>query len=223
MTWDRKSLCEGNMVGAGDRCLILIPILTLVLGGCATAGMSSDDASDGSVAASTSPTSSDDTDSQVDEGTPEPDDTPAPADASPKLYKPGDTITITANDEDWATVTITKVATKAKYDGAYNLDDKPAKGNVYIQLYVTYKALQDGVSYNSFDWDVFANDVAVDDFTYVSNGPTPTLNSGELPKGRQAKGWLVYEVPKTGRIVLSYNGNMFLNEAPIFEVLLRAK
>jgi hypothetical protein len=43
------------------------------------------------------------------------------------------------------------------------------------------------------------------------------------PKGRKASGWLVYEVPAKGQILLSYKGNMFSDAAPVFEVVLRSK
>ena len=50
-----------------------------------------------------------------------------------------------------------------------------------------------------------------------------TLSSGTLPKGRKPSGWLVYEVPAKGQILLSYKGNMFSDAAPVFEVVLRSK
>ena len=82
---------------------------------------------------------------------------------------------------------------------------------------------QDGASYNQFDWDIFVDDTAVDNFGYASSGPKPELHSGEFSKGRTAKGWLLYEVPVKGRVVLSYKGGGFSNDAPVFEVVLRAK
>ena len=96
-----------------------------------------------------------------------------------------------------------------------------AKGNVYIQALITYTALADGATYNPFDWQVFCNDEAVDSYTYVSDGPEPDLNSGTLPKGRKAKGWVVYEIPAKGRCVLSYGANSFIDEGAVFEVLIR--
>lgn len=109
-----------------------------------------------------------------------------------------------------------------RYDGPYNIDDVPKKGNVYIQLRATYTALQDGVDYNPFDWQIFVGDEAGGTQAFVSNGPTPLLEAGTLPKGRKASGYIVYEVKAKGRVLLSYGG-MFSNEAPIFEVLLRSK
>ena len=66
--------------------------------------------------------------------------------------------------------------------------------------------MQDGASSNPFDCDLFVDGVAVDGFTFSSAGPEPRLGSGDLPKGRQAKGWLLYEVPTAGQAILSYKG-----------------
>jgi hypothetical protein len=147
---------------------------------------------------------------------------PEQADSGPKQYKAGDLIEVTSNDDPWANITVTKAATKKKYGSGYFVD-KPAKGNVFIQALVTYKALANGVDYNPFDWQVFVGGEAVDNFTAVSGGPEPQLNSGTLPKGRTAKGWVVYEVPAKGKVVMSYGDNMFSDSGPIFEVVIRAK
>ena len=77
------------------------------------------------------------------------------------------------------------------------------------------------MSYNPFDWQVYVNDVAQQNFSFVMSGPTPELPSGTLPADRKVQGWLVYEVPVKGRTVLSYS-SMFGGGAPLFEVLVRA-
>jgi hypothetical protein len=128
-------------------------------------------------------------------------------------------VTVTANGGEWANITVSQLSFHSSYAGYF--PDEPAPGNVYVQVWVTYKALQDGVSYNQFDWSFFNNDVATgDSFTFVSNGPEPTLSSGDLPAGRTAEGWIVTEVPVSGRLVMSYSGSFF-NQAPVFEVVLR--
>ena len=96
------------------------------------------------------------------------------------------------------------------------------EGKPVHQAKITCTALQDGVDYNQFDWQVFANGEAVDNFAFVTNGPEPQLSSGTLPKGRKASGWVVYEVPAKGKVLLSYSSNIFLDEAPVFEVVLRS-
>ena len=149
----------------------------------------------------------------------EPTDSPEP---TLTTFKAGEKITITNDDEPWADVVISRVKQVKRYNGEFG-DDKPAKGNIYIQAFVTYNALTDGVDYNPFDWQVFVNDEAVENYASVLNGPKPDLNSGTLPKGRKASGYVVYEVPVRGRVIMSYGGNAFSNEAPIFEVVLRSK
>jgi hypothetical protein len=146
--------------------------------------------------------------------------TPEPSPSAPPLFKPGEPAIVTRGGEDYLEITVSKVAEKKKYGSGYSVDT-PAKGNVYIQAYVTYRALADGATYNPFDWQVFCNETAVDRFTFLLSGPEPVLGSGTLPKGRKAAGWLVYEVPAKGRCVLSYGANMFLGEGAVFEVLLR--
>ena len=93
---------------------------------------------------------------------------------------------------------------------------------MFLQVFVTYKATTAGASYNQFDWSLFADDNAVDGWAFASNGPEPGLSSGDLPKGRTAKGWLLYEVPANAKhIVLSYGGGSFSNDAPVFEVAVK--
>ncbi len=135
----------------------------------------------------------------------------------------GDTVTVTRDGDPWADVTIDKVRVIEQYETTeeYGLDDTPAAGSVYIEALVTYEAIANGVDYNPFDWQVFANGRAVDNYAYVGNGPKPELSSGTLPKGRIAEGWLVYEVPAEGEVLMSYGGNF--GDAPVFEVVLREK
>jgi|BarGraIncu00421A_1022006.scaffolds.fasta_scaffold40476_1 hypothetical protein len=159
------------------------------------------------------------------EVTPEP--TPVPTPAGPTQYKPGEVITLTKDGSDWAQIIVSKVSQVTSYKGDYGYVDKPeVAGNVFIQAFLTYTALQDGVSYNQFDWQVFADGEAVKTITFLFNGPEPGIAYGTLPKGRKASGWVVYEVPAKGQIILSYVVNMLSvspNEAPIFEVVLRSK
>jgi len=136
------------------------------------------------------------------------------------VFKIGEPIDVTgdfiASD---VRVTVDQVKKAAKF-GSYS---KPAKGNVYLAVKYSYEALEDGASYNPFDWQVFVDDTAVSNFAFVVDGPKPELSSGTLPKGRKASGGVVYEVPKTGKVVLSYGANMFGGDAPTFEVVARPK
>lgn len=152
--------------------------------------------------------------------TPVADDTAAPE--TTKRAKVGEVNTITANDEDYLDITVSQPTQHKSYGSGYSVT-KPGKGNIFLQVLVTYKALQDGASYNQFDWDVFVNGEALQGYTefVYEGGPKPALSSGDLPKGRTAKGWLIYEVPVKGEVLLSYKGAGFNNDAPIFEVVVR--
>jgi hypothetical protein len=144
--------------------------------------------------------------------------TPAPT--GPATYKVGDTVTVTQNGSDWAKITISDVKTVASYKAQYYTDTPKTAGDVFIQAKVTYAALQDGVTYNPFDWQVFCAGTAVDTFTIVINGPTPVLHSGTLPNARNASGYVVYEVPAKGEVRMSYGGTF--GGVPVFEVIIRA-
>ncbi|MFL5686255.1 MAG: hypothetical protein ACJ77D_09405 [Chloroflexota bacterium] len=205
-----------SVPGKGDfwRMRSLLVALVFLLAGCASAGVATTG-------------SSDDVENPV-EVTLEPGTgdelaaAPDPETGEPTQYKAGEPATVTSDGEDWAKIVVDKVKAVKRYNGPYDFDDVPKKGNVYIQLRVTYTALQSGVAYNPFDWQIFVGGEAGGNYTSVGNGPTPLLEFGTLPKGRKASGYLVYEVKAKGKVLLSYAGS-FGNEAPIFEVLLRSK
>lgn len=169
------------------------------------------------------------------------DPTPVPADATPEpehtatpdattaatpatsTFAVGDPITITEDGSDWAEFTVLEVVETPEFtdpDGFLN-DTPQTDGYVFIAARVRYEALASGVEYNPFDFQVFVDGQAVEGYTFALNGPQPELSSGTLPQGRTAEGWLLYEVPAEGEVLLSYTGNMFLDEEPVFEVVLR--
>jgi hypothetical protein len=138
---------------------------------------------------------------------------------APKRFAVGDIIVVSKDHEDWAEITVTEASTVPEFKGDFN--DTPKDGNVYLQAFVHYKALTHGVSYNPLDWDLFVDDVAMNDFTFVVNGPEPTLGSGELSKDREAEGWMVHEIPAEGEAVLSWKGVTLFDDPTLFEVVVR--
>jgi hypothetical protein len=146
--------------------------------------------------------------------------------SGPTTYHIDDTVTVRQGGIDWAQITVSDVKSAASYKGPYGYVQKPqTPGYVFIAAKVTYLALQDGVSYsNLFDWQVFCDGVAVDtsrilaDATY---GPAPALGSGNLPNGRKASGYLVYEVPAEGEVRMSYTGGI-MSTGVVFEIIIRA-
>lgn len=204
----------------GTLALVLFAALTLAACGTgtgvgATAGAASEEAATTPLA-TPGPT----------ESTREPTPTPEPtAEPTPETttFAIGDVITITQGGEPWADFTVLEVSEAAEFadpDGFYN-DTPQTDGYVFLNALVRYEAIAGGVDYNPFDFQVFVDGQAVDGFTFAINAPEPQLSSGTLPAGRTAEGWLLYEVPPDGEVLLSYSGNVFIDEAPIFEVVLR--
>ena len=170
------------------------------------------------VAPSTSPDAA-----ATDQPTSSPTDTPAVTaepDATPAAYDLGQPITVNGdNDAPALVITFSKFSQHASYGSGY-LVSHPDPGNVYMQVWVEYKALQDGVTYNPFDWQIYVDDTAQSSVSFILEAPKPALSSGSLAAGRKAAGWLTYEVPSKGRVVLSY-GSPFGGSGPQFDVVVR--
>ena len=203
---------------------LLAVSLTLVLVACGsgTSATSNADASADETQAAT-PTEAatpEPTEEPTPEVTPEPTPDPTPESST---FAVGDVITITEDGDPWADFTVLEVQEAAEFvdpDGYFN-DTPQTDGYVFLAAKVRYEALTNGVDYNPFDFQIFVDGQAVESYAFATNGPEPELSSGTLPEGRSAEGWLLYEVPPTGEVLLSYTGNMFLDDAPVFEVVLR--
>ena len=143
---------------------------------------------------------------------------PASSGTEIKTFALGDVIEVTGEFSSDLRVRVSKVETATKY-GDYST---PKAGNVYLAVYYEYESIEDGATYNPFDGQVFVDGTAVENYSFVLDGPEPQLSSGTLPKGRKASGWVVYEVPKAGQVILSYGG-AFSSDGPTFEVIAREK
>lgn len=150
------------------------------------------------------------------EPTPEP--TPTPEPDGPFTAAKGEAVTITCGGDPCMEVTVIKSATASKYSGKYS-SDRPASGRVFLAAQIRYVALSNDASYNQFDWNLYVDDNLVDGTAFVIYGPEPQLHSGDLGKGKKVTGWMVWEVPKTGRVVASYEPPGA--DGAIFEVRLR--
>jgi hypothetical protein len=139
----------------------------------------------------------------------------------PTTLNPGDVLTVTSGGEPWVEIVIGDVEEHERYEGPFGVDI-PDRDNVFVQFEVTYRALQDDVDYDPLDWLIFTDGVAGDEPSPVLNGPEPALAPNTLFTGDEATGWVVFEVPESGKVVTSYAGT-FANDAPIFEVLLRRR
>lgn len=139
--------------------------------------------------------------------------------AAPLTRAAGDVLTVTSAGEPWVEIVVGNVGFEETYDGPSGVD-VPDLDNVYVQFEVTYRALSDDVAYDPLDWHVFTDDVAGDEPSPVLNGPEPALAQGTLLNGDVVTGWIVFEVPETGRVVASHAGSIE-GDAPVFEVVLR--
>lgn len=202
----------------------IVLLLLVALSGCTVAATASSQSPDTGTAATAAPSQAAPTTAAPVASSAPASDVPAPTDTpsdGPKTFGLGDVVTVTHDDSKWATIALSKASTHSSYGSGY-LVDRPDKGNVYLQVWIAYAALTDGVDYNTYDWSVFVDGNAVDDFTFVYSGPKPTLSSGSLPKGRKASGWMIIEVPAKGEVRFSYSNNIFSDTGPVFEVVVRA-
>lgn len=149
---------------------------------------------------------------------PTPTPTPEPETVTVRV---GDVMTVTCGGNDCLRITVTDPSFAQLYPDpqGFLADDPQVAGNVFLQVFVEYEAVSSAATYNIFDWSVFADGRAVDDLAFTIHGPKPDLSSGQLPAGRTASGWLVYEVPAAGEIVLAYTPN-FQGPA-LYEIVLR--
>jgi hypothetical protein len=137
-----------------------------------------------------------------------------------RCAKLGESQTITCGGTECLLITLSKPSFATLYpdpDGYY-ADEPEVAGNVFVQIFVEYKALSSAASYNPYDWSLFADGRAVDHPAFTIHGPQPELGSGQLPTGRTAWGWLVYEVPAAGELILSFTPNY--QGPPVFEVVI---
>jgi hypothetical protein len=146
--------------------------------------------------------------------------TVVPSPTGPPTYQIGETVPVVR--DGWGLkITISDVTTAKSYKGSYLTEVPEVAGDVFIAAKVTYEATTDGADYSSADWDAYCAGVAVDGQSFVAFGPKPDLASGSLISGRKAVGYVVYEVPATGEVRMSYKAVIF-DDTPTFEVIIRA-
>ena len=166
----------------------------------------------------------------VAEGTPHPSSEPSVSDApstepSPTTttYAVGDVITMAQEGRPSAEFTVLEVreATEFMAPDGMTGDSPQTSGYVFLALSVRYEALADGARYGSFQFQVLVDGQPVGKVATAIHGPEPVLTVGTLSQGSIAEGWLLYEVPPTGVVRLSYSDPATLDDPPIFDVVLR--
>lgn len=145
---------------------------------------------------------------------------PAPVDVETGSAHVGEAVRITCGGTDCLDVTVIKAKFASKFGSGYAVDTPAVKGHVLLAVYVKYRSLLSGTSYSLTDWQLYVNDEVVEQ-GFAIYGPTPQLSVGNLPKGKSVSGWMFWEVPKTGRVVISYGASY--SQAAVFEVPLRSK
>ena len=152
--------------------------------------------------------------------TPRPPPTPEPTIQQAIL---GATVDIECGGTPCMIIVVSEVSEQATYPdpNGFYADEPQVPGNVFLQVFVEYRSLMHDASYGPFDWAIYADGQQLGDYTFVVNGPEPTLGSGTLPKDRTASGWLIYEVPPQGRIMLSYEPNF--EGPPVYEIVVRSE
>ncbi len=100
-------------------------------------------------------------------------------------------------------------------------------GNTFLQVQLSQQAIDAGARYG-FHWEVlaFSDDVPyfVGDMPRlrVNGGPEPALLSGPFEHtGEIVEGWLNFQVPQSGPVVLRWVPNSFIPEMAALHILLR--
>jgi hypothetical protein len=136
------------------------------------------------------------------------------------IEKIGDTATVQNGGVDWVKITVSEVKSASSFSESNGvIEDPRIEGDVFLSARVTYEAVGDGVEYGPDDWDITCNGVYVRTII-VMDGPKPALSGGTLAKGQQASGYVVYEVPPTGVVEMTYIPT-FRDSNPVYEVVLR--
>ena len=137
-------------------------------------------------------------------------------------YAVGDPITMMQDGTRSAEFSVLEVREAETFMAPNGLtgDSTQTSGYVFLALSVRYEALADGARYGAFQFQILANGQPVGGPASALYGPQPVLTVGTLDQGTTAEGWLLYEVPPTGEIRLSYTDPGTLGDPPIFEVVV---
>lgn len=138
-------------------------------------------------------------------------------------YAVGDVITMVQDGHPSAEFTVLEVRQATEYMAPDRLTgDAPQNAEyVFLALSVRYEALADGARYGSFQFQVLVGGQPLGNPASALYGPEPLLTVGTLSEGGTAEGWVLYEVPPTGEVRLSYTDPATLDDPPVFEVVLR--
>ena len=155
--------------------------------------------------------------------TPEP--TPSPT-SSPALGEDeiaiGENVAITRDGVSWAALRVTDVVIErsfAETDGRGR--DRPERiGNVFVAANVTISALAESVAFDLAGFQATVDTGEEVTLAFSDLGPKPDLLPATLEaRGDSASGWLIFEAPEAGRVLLGYTSDA-TTTAPL-EIVLR--
>jgi hypothetical protein len=132
----------------------------------------------------------------------------APATAPPGARRPAreapdEPLVGTARGVERVEIRLTEVEGRDSFFGAASNDIAPPD-RMYLQLLVTYRALVDDVTIDPADWTLLASGVPAAEAD-VANAPVPKLAPSVLGRHETASGYLVFDVPIQGELVLLYD------------------
>jgi len=149
--------------------------------------------------ASSSSSTTDDTTPADTETTPSDDE--SSDDTGPTTIKIGQTAEITLNDQDGATVKISKVSVASGALDTYG--EKPKNGRFKIVTVAAANSGSEGFDVNPFDWYYLGADGTKyeygDDNSITSGYDGKDFNSTTLNKGEKTSGTMVFDVPASAK------------------------
>jgi len=132
------------------------------------------------------------------------------------VYKPGQTATVTANGIPQAKITVSNVKWVHGYPTCCGDMFRPAKGRVYLEFRINFRALTD-IDYGLSDWRFYVDGVLQTGKARYEVFPEPVFRryfspQGHLKKGRIAAGYILFSVPVRGQVRVAYRTNEFIAE-----------
>jgi hypothetical protein len=149
----------------------------------------------------------------------EPDVAEEPAAEEPSLteLKLGAGITVTSTDEDDPSeMAVTVISKKSSTRALSEYGDRP-KG-AFVGFLVKYECTLGSCDYNPYDFTL--RNEAGEEFDKSYENFDPDLNSGKLRKGRNALGYVTYEI-KPGKYYLEYSSSLLTENSASWNVTIK--
>jgi hypothetical protein len=139
--------------------------------------------------------------------------------SAPQSFPSGTVVLVAESGTPRLEIAVFGVSFSPSYGSGDAAQFPKTAGDIFTSVRVTYDAIWDGATYNRYDWRLRVDGTPSGDPVLPLHGPTPMLDAGTLIAGRVVSGYIVYEVPPTGRISMVYYCYHDLSQS--FEVVLR--